>query len=648
MSRKRVNTAASVLAQAKARAVATPETVVPLASETALSAGGELATVLYARVDETCDLATGEPCLRVIIPGKNEPEIYELNRLLVQPEIARFLAEGFRQWASGAVGIRSRVEHARVLNSDVGAYLATLAGNVSMKSIDEAFWTGFITWLNGRLKEDGEPWAQSTRARVHVAVKACIDSLLSDPDYGAVAAYLKDRSGFPGNPWPGRSAKRVPTAVLSPSERRATILSCLSEIGALRERLKEREAILEAGSYMLIEARAAGQKPPYRSEIGVCAARIMEAFPDRLASLDDMLALDRSLGQAVRKMHGMLPVRRLLYATFRDLVPFVVLIAIKTAFNADTVLTLTWSRTRRSEDGATVTFLGVKNRANNLQTSIVSGDDIIECGLPAEPDVPFGMAELLALLRQLTERTKAILANKDHADGLFIGVPMWGGSTAKQFEHSSGPSADAPWRTALADFIQSHGLRPFNLQMLRFTEAEQEWRRTGDPLAVRDRLGHKSISTTRTHYTSDGMRRESQERVAETQTLYHRWAETEGRSDPRHQAERCRSAATPGFGCLNPYESPRAGQRKGKICTAYGECPDCPLSQAWPQEVQAAAWYLALPKAIHDARQGRVSAQHWAEKWPPILHALDALLAAIPTDVREKASSYQVKLKPVG
>ena len=184
--------------------------------------------------------------------------------------------------------------------------------------------------------------------------------------------------------------------------------------------------------------------------------------------------------------------------------------------------------------------------------------------------------------------------------------------------------------------------------MLRPTEGEVEWRRTGDLLAVRDRLGHKSIATTRTHYTSDGMRRESQERVAETQAFYHRWAQTEGRIDPRFQPEQCRSAATPGFGCFDPFDSPRPGQRKGKLCTAYGECPDCPLAQAWPRDVHAAAYYLALPKAIHDARLGRISPNHWAKKWPPILIAHNQLLDEIPPKVRADASRFQIRLKPVG
>jgi integrase len=651
LSRKRINTGASVLAQVKARAAAQPKTVVPLVPEqTRLEAKGT-AGMLHARVDRTPDLATGTPRLRVIIASKRTPEFYDLSRLLVQPEIAQFFAEGFRQWAAGPFEAKSRKMVCQSLITGLGAFLPTLNGQVHLQAIDVTFWTSFIAWLNGPRKQNAQPWAHGTRARMHGAVRACIDALDGHPEHGSVATYLKDRSGFPRNPWPGRSAKILPTPVLSPRERRAMILACLAEVKALRERLEERDVILETGRALLSEAIAGGHKPPYGSDIGVCAARIADAFPDRLASLKDLFVLDGALGRAVQHKHRMSQVRKLLYATFRDLVPFVLLIGVKTAFNPDTILSLTWSRVQVSEDGTTVTFLGVKNRADDLQISInTNGTDAFE--FQAEPEVPFALAEVLTLLRRLTERCRSILANDEHSDRLFIGVPINSGSDAKAFEDPIGKSNDIVWRYALEDFIReqanNYQLKPFTLKMLRFTEAEHEWRLTGDMLAVRDRLGHKSASTTRTHYTSNGMRRESQEHVAETQTLYHRWAETEGRSDPRHQSERCRSAATPGFGCLNPYDSPRPGQRKGKLCTAYGECPDCPLAQAWPQVLQAAAWYLALPKAIHDARLGRVSARHWVEKWKPILHPLNALLAEIPPHTRAEASRYGVKLKPVG
>jgi hypothetical protein len=603
--------------------------------------------LLHSRIDEVPDLETGAPRLRVIIPGKKTPEIYDLTRLLVQPELARFLAEGFRHWA-GTINAKSRANGCNLLNIGIGSFLATLKQKMAPVAIDEAYWATFIAWLNGPRNRNGKPWAPSTRAKMLSAVQKCIAALLDHSEHGAAATALMDKSGFPHNSWPGRSTKNIPTAVLSSPERRAMILACLGEIAELRGRLDEREAILDTGRALLEDARAEGCAPPYLMEIGVCAARIAEAFPDRLASRDDLYALDCDLGNAMQHKHGLLSARRLLYATFRDLVPFVLLIGVKTAFNPDTILSLTWSRVRISADRRTVTFLGVKNRATDLQASIISDDATDNHDFPAEPGVPFGLVDLLDLLRRLTGHTRDILTDPDHADRVFIGVPVWGGSKAKSYEHKNGPSVDGVWRLKLAEFIKDHGLMPFTLVMLRPSEGEVEWRRTGDLLAVRDRLGHKSIATTRTHYTSDGMRRESQERVAETQALYHRWVETEGRVDPRHQSERCRSAATPGFGCLDPFDSPRPGQRQGKLCTAYGECPDCPLAQAWPRDVQAAAFYLALPKAIHDARLGRISPKHWVNKWPPILIAHTRLLDEIPAEVRADAARFHIKLKPVG
>ena len=140
MSRKRISTAASVVAQAKRRAAELPKTVAPFAPKAAPQDPGGTTSVLHGRVDETADSATGAPRLRVIVPGKKHPEIYDLSRLLVQPEAARFLAEGFRQWAEGPIGARTRAVRWRVLNTSVGEFLATQKGQVSLKSIDEAFW----------------------------------------------------------------------------------------------------------------------------------------------------------------------------------------------------------------------------------------------------------------------------------------------------------------------------------------------------------------------------------------------------------------------------------------------------------------------------------------------------------------------------
>ena len=647
MSRKRVTAAASVVAQAKARASTASENVVTFLPTAVRPDGASAISQIHSRIDQTPDPVTGTPRLRVIIPGEKTPEIYELTSLMVQPQLSLFLAEGFRRWA-GTVVRSSRLTGWRIINSQVSSFLATQGQELALASIDHVYWATFTTWLNGPRRCDGQPWAPSTRASVLSTMKNCITALLDHPEHGAIATALMDKSGFPNNCWPGQHKRRIPTAVLSPIERHAMILASLGEIAGIRERLNERHAILEAGRALLESARNEGCAPPYRTEFGVCAAHVLEAFPERLASLSDLDALDHALGRAARSAHGMSPIRKLLHVTFRDLVPFVLLIGVKTAFNPDSLLSLTWNQVKMSADKRIVTFLGVKSRASGLQISIVKDGAKVDHDFPGEPGVSFGLADVLDLLRRFTEHTRDILTDPDHANRLFIGAPAWGGTTVKAYTNSKGTIVDGAWKTTLAKFIKHHGLKPFTLVMIRSSEGEMEWRRTGDLLAVRDRLGHKSVSTTRTHYTSGGMRRESQERVAETQAIFHRWAQTEGRVDPRHQPARCRSAATPGFGCLDPFDSPRSGQRKGKFCTAYGECPDCPLAQAWPRDVQAAAYYLALQKAIHDARLGRISPAHWAKKWPSILIAHNRLLDEIPAEVRMEASRFHIKLKPVG
>ena len=647
MKKKRLSIAESVVAQANARAVRAHQNVIPHTEHSLTADESSQAGKLRSRLNDSPDPKTGEPRLLVIFPATDQPEIYDFSVLLVQPDIGRFLAEGFRHWTESITPL-SRKHNALNLRRYIGDFLKTLQASHQLLDIDETFWTSFLTWVNGPRRKDGQPWAEASRARIHGTFFMCIEALLEHPKWAYEADYLLNRSGFPRKPWLGRSRRVVPRKVLSTPEREAIILACLSELSDLRQRLDENDEILERGQKILETAFRKGEAPPYRDEIGVCAARIVEVFPTTFASTSDLHAKDQSLGAAVAYKHTLLEVRRLIYATFRDLVPFVLLIGMKTAFNAETILSLNWSRVRLSEDGSKITFLGTKGRASNLQVSINNGESLTgDLEVPSEPGMPLGLDDLLKLLQRLTNSTKALLAEPDQADRLFIGVPKRG-AKAKALYNAPGDAGGALWWSVLQDFIKTHGLTPFGLSTLRLTEGEMEWRRTGDLLAVRDRLGNKSIATTRTHYTSGGMRRESQERVAEVQTLYHRWSQSEGRIDPRTQSEPRRSSATPGFGCMNPYDSPRLGQRKGRLCDAYGECPDCPMAQSWPHDVQAAVYYLALEKAIYDARLGRVSARQWAEKWPRVLLALNDLLAAIPPAIREEASRFRIMLKPVG
>ena len=319
------------------------------------------------------------------------------------------------------------------------------------------------------------------------------------------------------------------------------------------------------------------------------------------------------------------------------------------------MLALEWRNIKLSYDSTQVSITGSKGRSPSAQTSRLSTDSddqendagSIDRTLPAEPGRSGGIGDLLDLLRRLTSRTRH-LVERAYTDRVFVAAPLGGSSVASALYDALGSSGYIVWQNALASFIADHRLPRFSLKTLRATEYENEYRRTGSLMAARDRLSHASVVTGRRHYTSDWVRRDGQATIAGVQELLLRWAETEGTIDPRglpHPEDA--PAATPGFGCLDPHASPVPGQRHGRLCTAYGECPACPHMIARPRDLASAAHYLALRDAIARGRTGVTDAGPWVQKWGPILRALDFLIAEIPADVRRDATHILVLCQPV-
>ncbi|WP_206539682.1 hypothetical protein [Leisingera sp. ANG-S5] len=638
--RKNAIIAASVVAQAKKIAASNESDV---SSVVVLSDRGRL----QSRVDRTPDPETGNSRLRVIIPGAARPDVYEFTQFLAHPQLADFLAEGFRCWAQGkeptSIGNVSRD-----LLRGIAKYLSLFpAHSVTPKTIDESFWTGFLRFLDAPTKR-GQPLALSSRASLLGAVGGCINALEGHVVWGYAAERLIHSSGFPRNPWPGRYKKNKPTEIILPHNVDRILNACIADVAAIKARLDNNDLILASGQEILKAAQASCEDPNYES-LSVCSAIILEAFPSKLALLTDLNQLDPKLGYAVCFNHGMAEIRRTLYNSFEDLVPFVVLIGFKTIFNPDTLLSLEWGALQTSFDGATIILHGGKPRSTKMQTSTHDAeDDVAKVTLPSELGTPLGFGDLLDILDRLTMRTRGIVSNKADASRLFVGVPINSGTVAKAFLHKIGPSSDTTWNTALKKFISRHNLPAFTLRSIRATGADQT-RRDFGVFAQQAQQGHASPQTTRTFYTSDWVRKQGQDRIGEMQDLYVRASETLGRIDPRGAGGKGQlAAATPGFLCLDPYDSPRPGQKKNRLCAAYGECPSCPFAAVELHNEQAVAKYLALRNALHAGQQGLVSVVQWQEKWTLILRDLEQLLAEIPQDVLEAAKQYRVSVPAIG
>lgn len=273
--------------------------------------------------------------------------------------------------------------------------------------------------------------------------------------------------------------------------------------------------------------------------------------------------------------------------------------------------------------------------------------------LDATPTNGVGTLTVLNLLEALTARIRPHVVDPRHRDRLFIFMqPDGNPRVPRAFGMVDGldPSREVILRTVLAKFIEDNALERFALNQIRPTILDEIQVVTGDILTA-VRVGQqKNPQTLWHHYTSDGTKQRYEERLGEVFMLRERWLATEGVIDPRTRIRTAgmdRGAATPGFFCFDPFDSPHPAQAKGRLCTAYGECPSCPLAAADVSDVTTVAMYLALEKAIY-AAQGRVTPKAWLTRWAPVLINLDALLAHAPAFVRTQAAALAVNFPPVG
>ncbi|MBC7146554.1 MULTISPECIES: hypothetical protein [Thioclava] len=591
-------------------------------------------------IDESPDPQSGKPRLRVVLTKGKGRKYFDFSILLHVPAWTSFLIAGF-QIRSETISFTSSYTEFGIL-----CRLSSFLREVDQRpdQVDEAFWGALVAWLNSpRVK--GEPLAPKTRQQYLGVFQLTVSALLENPEYRSLSEHILYRSGFPVRPWPASSRKTIPSPVLRPEQRLQIVQACLVSIEEIRQRYEEDEALIRYGEARLAMA-AKGSHAPLFEDIGVCAAALDDLTDDRVLSVAELRNLDSSLMSAIGKKHGGIgEIRKMLYATNGDLVPFVILLAVVTAFNPSTVLGLVWSNIRDAHDEKRISITGRKPRAGTAQTSTHEAD-LPSIDIPAEQGVMGGLSDILQLLRSITERTRRLAAPSER-DFLFVAVQLHAQVKVSTFFSHQGLEARITPK-AFNDFRERFRLPNFSLRMLRATEAEVEYQRTGDILAVKDRMGHKSARITRTHYTSGWVRSHGQDRIGATQELVVRWASTGGKSDPRGLKDpRDAPGATRGFGCLDPYDSPRTGQRSGRLCSAYGECPSCPLMLARPRDPQSAAHYLALRNAIVEGKRGVATGVAWVERWAPVLHDLESLIREIPENVMERATLFRVSLPPV-
>lgn len=219
----------------------------------------------------------------------------------------------------------------------------------------------------------------------------------------------------------------------------------------------------------------------------------------------------------------------------------------------------------------------------------------------------------------------------------------------KAFKSSKvdGASKDSSWDHHLGDFCLRHGLPTFSIKEIRQTAIDFAWLISdGDIRAILAVKGGTSEAVIREHYKSDSQLLRENVTVAQLQSNRERDVATLGKTNHRGSPRNSDiSAATPGWNCIDAYQSPIVGETADRLCQALGMCPACPHGSPQLNSAYSLGRCLQLREQFKLAPL-RLGLERW-KRYEPAAQALEKKwLPIFPVEVWEKAKF--LNLAPIG
>lgn len=543
-------------------------------------------------------------------------------------EMGPAIAEGVRLYAFGKSPktVAGRTSELRI---GIASFLREQElEHVQMRKFDRAHWLQFMSWLDKRSLRDGTTLHAKTRALTLGALSAVLDALLESDRYRVEAQRaLEER---PHVRWSMEDQKCSPRERLSREHLVAIDAAAEQEIRLLRDRVNSTAGLLQQGRLNL-ELRS-----PNLADLSTCLAYVMREFPNGLPHRRKIKATHPELYAVLtRRYLSISEIQAALYPSIRDLVPIIVRLAIDTALNVDSILQLTWSGITNSEllGVAVKKFEAPKRRA---------AQNVVQPVFSSQID------PLLDLVKKMTQHVRG-WAPPSLSDRVLLYKALYLTEVgAFSLDADGMPTSNGALKKDIAKFCQDHHLASFTLAQIRPTLSDEVAQRRGVVVAS-NVLGHTKLRTTEASYVSDGTRWREREALGRVLLVMARWRETGGVADPRRRGRAPSmdiGAATPGFLCFDPYDSPIAGQRKGRLCTAYGLCPSCPMAAADIGDPLSIAMYLALARSIYES-QGYLVPEAWRARYAQVLVDLQSLLSRVRSSNLKKARQLRITLPRV-
>ena len=539
--------------------------------------------------------------------GQND---LSLARLMSRPHLARLVGE-FLHWIGLGVSHSVRVKK-RKLIAYFWKYLDQLENLFGVcvqtfNDIEQHVIDGYQAWLDGNKKYKSplniKPGTRRTR---YLIIQDLFEWATQSGPYNSLPSQIIFRS----HKWAGAHRKTKSAEPLNALAVAKLRRACRAEIRLILETLQH-------GS----EARTTTHVPFLRSE----SVSVFKDLDVKIAAFAQVAALDcvtgdsfrreyRGLARALRKPYGAInEIAPYLYFTWESIVPFMVLLGLETGYNTSTQCGLA-----ESEVGVhpfwenTIRLSPPKNRANGLPQVRT---------FPLNPSDPYSVSSLLEEIKKYTAWYRPLALERDR-HRLFL---VWSGNMGRpptsllRDDRSTRTSLDR----AMRRFSTRYKLPGLTFSVLRQTVADAiHFISDGDAQAIKTMMGHADISTSERSYNSAGQMARRSSKLANAVRHRQRFIDSHGQIPIESvNTDVPPSAATPGFLCWDIYHSPVLGQKDGRICSAYGCCPDCPLACCRHNDTYAAGRFLQLKKLFEETRD-QVDHIRWAAQWHPQYEAL--------------------------
>ena len=342
----------------------------------------------------------------------------------------------------------------------------------------------------------------------------------------------------------------------------------------------------------ILEARPSWEQS---SELGgnlsLLLAVIAREFPTTLPNLHKVRKTHPHIAAALKswdssETSGIRLAKRALYAGPSELLPFFILLLFRTRYNKGVLNNLRWPDV--ADRGDVIAFAPFKPRAHAFQPrSEIAGD----------ANDPLSLRSMLDVIGSMTERLRKATSNAE-SDRLFLFIAERAASVTVGFENVLNQKKHGTF----GSFLQRHALDEFNVSSIRATLLDAIANEGGGIGEAAREGNHSEAITTLRHYTSIRTAEGRRITLAESTLQMKRWAETKGDMDPRHLSSKADlKSATPGFGCLNPYESPLPGETPGRLCQAEGHCARCPKAILRSDDPSLIAYVVAYAEAAAKA-----------------------------------------------